>query len=209
MFDVRKVLVVMCIFGLSLSVSAEVINFDDIAGNASNYSATQDQGNGLLAYQIANGYAGLTWNNMWILDGTDYNTVLGVQSGYGVAAMSGKDIALNFYGNQAITASSGSTFDFNGAFFTSAWYDNNILTLTGLNNGTVVGTVTVGINTTGPQWVNCDFLGVDEVDFSTTNYQFAMDNMTINKSAVPEPGILSLVAVGLLSLGCVIRRKKS
>jgi hypothetical protein len=153
--------------GIGQSAFADVINFDDLPPiNAGN--------------RIANGYAGFNWSNMYAFDPVQTGI-----AGYINGVVSPSNDAYNGWGMPAVISKAG-TFDFNGAWFKSAFNSNNVLTLTGKAGGNKLYTLTATLNTDEPIWVNANFTGIDELDLSTSSGHFAMDNFTYNAS-VPSP----------------------
>ena len=84
-----------------------LINFDDL--------------NPGFGSQIANGYAGLNWNNFYAL-----NSSVAGPSGYENGTISSPNVAYNAFGSAA-SISSATPFTLNSGYFTAAW--NNGLNL--------------------------------------------------------------------------------
>lgn len=55
---------------------------------------------------------------------------------------------------------------------------------------------------------SCDFSG-DCYAFSTNEGQFAIDNLNLSVSAVPEPSGIAMLGTGVLLLGTIARRRKN
>ena len=179
----------------AMAAHASVLTFDELAVTGPNTA-------------VPNGYGGFNWNNMWVTNGDDYPG-----SSYSAGAVSGRNVAYNGYSELAtVELSSTDKFDLTSAYFTSAWENDNILTVKGFSNGSMLYSSTHTINTSGPLFIEFNYLDVDSVWFTTTKYQFAMDNMCVNESPnVPEMNPSMLAALGLVlpSLRYAIRRKRS
>jgi hypothetical protein len=180
---------------LSSFAGAVVITFDDIAlVPGENY--------------IQNGYGGLNWDNFAVTDpiaGHYENNPNAI--GWINGIVSPNTVAYNAFADPAYVR--GADFDFIGAFFTAGWNVNNTLTIEGYNHGVLVGATTTVIHNTGPLFVAANLLHVDEVKFSTTINQFAMDNAEFtvrNLVQTPEPSILMMFSSGLLA-AALLRKK--
>jgi hypothetical protein len=153
---------------------------------------------------ITNGYANLQWNNFNYLNGTTI-----VPSGYENAVVSANNVAFNNNGNPAQI--SGGEFNLISAYLTGAWNDGLSVQVQGFLSGNLAYDRTYTVNTTGPTLINFDFVGVDQVVFSSSGgtpnpayaghglgAQFAMDNLDI--ILVPEPSTLALIGLGTAML---------
>ncbi len=150
---------------------------------------------------IPNGYEGLNWDQFDVLHEDYY-----LRTGYDYGVTSGQWVAYNVWDYTATV--SGNLFDFTGAYFTSAWDYNNILTIEGYNNGTLLYSAQLTLNTYTPVWFQADWLGVDSLKFFTSGSQFVMDDLTINESApIPEPSTIFLVGSGLIGLAGYGRKR--
>ena len=137
---------------------------------------------------VPNGYRGVTWSNIYYLDGVSYG------GGYMPGAVSPRNCALNWFaGPGSITSST--PFNFFSAEMTAAWNDNLILEAKGYVNGGLTYDQTYALSATAPTLITFNYLGVTEVDFITSGgthhagytgsgTQFAMDDVTI----VTSPG---------------------
>lgn len=187
---VYVMLALVSLLGICTSANAAVLGFDDI----STFPDSTD-------VDVSDGYGGLNWDNFYVLHESCHPG-----SGYDYGTVSESCVAYNAFGDPAWTTSD-ATFDFNGAYLTSAWYDQNLQVL-GYLGGELKYDVTVPIVTTGPTWYDFNFTGIDALKFISTNYQFVMDNFTYNQTAtVPAPGAILLGTLGTGLLGYLRRRR--
>ncbi len=183
-----------CVLSTGLA-SATVITFDGVAG-------------------ITSGYGGIaTWSNLIQLNGDTYGL-----SGYQNGVVSHPDVAFNGGGSDAYIANP-TAFDLNSGYFTAAWNNGLQLQIEGYQGATLVYNNTYTLNTTGPSFLDLQYLDVTKVTFHSFGgtsaglggggEHFNMDNLTVNdNSSVPDSGsTLLLLGAGLT--GLVAWRRKS
>lgn len=169
------------------SASAGVVTFDDLSGDDTD--------------AIAAGYQGFNWDNMNAIGADAFPG-----SGYAAGAVSGANTAFNRDGGTvAISKAGAGAFDFIGAYFTSAWLDQE-LSFEGYANGQLryASPASFVIDTVTPLWVGLNWSGIDTlVIYNSSGTQWAMDNMT-----VPEPSSLALLGVAAMGLMLARRRRR-
>jgi hypothetical protein len=179
---------------------ADVLTFDDVSTTSS-------------VVTIPNGYGGFDWGNFFVIKDTFHPG-----SGYDKGTVSGDYTAFNGYGNQSLVRNG--VFDFNSTYLTAAWNNGLGITAEGLSGGSLLYSSTVTVDTTGPTLFTFNFVGIDELRFTSfggTNAglggggtHFVMDNFTFNEVAQnPEPSTWMLLSTGLVGLlGYGWRRKQ-
>ncbi len=207
---------------MPLFVAAAVV-FCPIAVKA----ATLDFDTLSAADPIPDGYGGVNWDGIGILNVAFSYPQNPPVAGYGYALISPDNVAVAFGAPSSF--SSATTFDFNSVYLTAAFRDGLSITVAGFNNGSQLYTSTILIDSTAPTLAVFNYLGVDTVSFTTSGgvlhgypgagaaecgdgcNQFALDNLTLNATAVPEPSQVSgllLAGLGVVG-GGLIRRRKS
>ncbi len=150
---------------------------------------------------IPNGYYGLNWSTFYVL-----TPVESLPSGYNPGLQSPPNVAFN---NNGTPASITSSYPFNliSAYLTAAWNDNLQVEVQGKLAGVLVYDNTWTLSTTAPTLITFNYIGVDEVDFTSSGgthhaaysyygTQFAMDNLSVQSlttisgyGSVPNAGI--------------------
>ncbi|WP_166896761.1 PEP-CTERM sorting domain-containing protein [Massilia sp. CCM 8734] len=165
---------------------AGVISFDDLSGD--------------FAEAIPDGYRGLNWDNMGAIRSDAFPG-----SGYEAGTVSQTNTAYNRDGGTvAISTADGGTFIFSGAFFTSAWVEQEIA-FEGYHNGQLMYSTAASfvLNTVTPLWVQLGWGDIDTlIIYNSSGTQWAMDDMV-----VPEPASLALFGVSAIGLMLARRRK--
>lgn len=187
---------------MALLTKAGTITFDDIPGTDPTYTDS---------YLIPDGYAGFNWTNFYAYS-HDEAIFQGYGPGNGVGYLngitSGVFAAFNGYGldSSMSLSSAGSLVSGIDGSFTSAFYDDNVVTIKGYRNGALIGSTSLGVTTAGPQALSISFAGgADTVVFSSSDFQFVVDDLKINSfSTVPAPA--AAVSFALMALR---RRRKA
>jgi len=179
----KHIIISLLLAACCASAHADVIGFDDLASSDTAV--------------IADGYAGFNWTGVGVIGADAYP-----DSGYASGVVSGANVAFN-HGGATVTISNAGGFDFVGAFFTSAWYEQE-LSFEGSRDGQLLYATDVSyvIDTIAPQWIELDWRGIDTLTiYNSSGTQWAMDAFT-----VPEPGTLALL--GIAGVGWLVTRRR-
>ncbi len=201
------VTLIACVSISGYAVAASDIDFEDLGTQI------------LDAGQLPSGYAGFTWNtNSWYLKQGTYprNPRYGYDDG--IVSDGGVNVGLvtsGLYPDSTIQMSSTTTFDFFGAYITSAWRTNQDVLVEGFLGSSTAYSETINTSSDGPYWNSFNFTGIDKLVFTPidngtpvdsgylVDYRIVVDNITLT----PEPigSVLFLLGGGALA---VARRKK-
>ena len=143
------------------------------------------------AWTIPDGYAGLTWSNLYVLNGIGFEQ--SNPSGYAAGSVSVSNVVFNGDGNAA-SITSGSAFNFISAYLTAGWNDNLQLEVLGYSGSTMTYSNIYTLSATNPTLINFNYFGVDEVYFapfggtphagySYSGEQFAMDSVSVSTNS--------------------------
>jgi len=185
---VKKTIIGALLAGASLGAMANTtITFDDLVSDTD-------------GIEIADGYAGLNWDNFYVLNGTDYG------AGYAAGVVSGSNVALNWYDHPA-SFSNGAGFNLVSLYVTKAWY-SGVTHIEGYSGSSLVYSADVTSSTTSPTFVSLNWVNVTNVVISDgdASYHSAIDNITI--AAVPEPETYAMLLAGLGLVGVAARRRQ-
>lgn len=130
---------------------------EDLPGANQDFGA----GNNVWDAPIPNGYAGLQWNNWYVVN------LEGVpKSGYINGMIAPPNVAYNAYGNSALI--SDAKFTLNSAYLTGAWVNDLQVEVQGYVNGILTYDNTYTVNSESPTLVKFNYTNIDEVDFITS-----------------------------------------
>ena len=166
---------------------AAVIGFDDLPADEN--------------ADIANGYQGFDWTNVGVIGADAYP-----DSGFAAGVVSHANGAFNHRGD-TVTISKAGGFDVVGAWFTSAWYEQE-LSFEGSRNGELLYWTDVSfvIDTFTPAWIALGWHGIDTLTIhNSSGTQWVMDDFTAS-GTVPEPGTLALLGVAMA--GWMVSRRR-
>jgi len=170
----------------SATACAGVVNFDNLPADEN--------------LPVASGYAGFDWTNIHAIASSAYPG-----SGYEAGTVSPGNAVFNYDGSTAsISTADASAFNFVGAYFTSAWFEQE-LAFDGFRNGQLLYSTAVShvIDTTTPLWVQLGWSGIDTLAiYNSSGTPWAMDNFT-----VPEPATMGLFGLSFAGLMLARRRR--
>lgn len=198
-----------------IAAGAGILNIEKVQAVTITFDDIPNAGEGIF---IPNGYSGLNWNDMGVVNSTSTSALK--NSGYGNGTVSGNNVAFNAFARPAdvLTISSNQTFDFNSTYLTAAWREGLNIQVQGLLNGQSLYLQTVTVNSDAPTLFNFNFLGIDQLKFISfggvenpkyngSGAHFVMDNFTINEpTPVPEPLTILGTAV-VLGFGVMCQRQ--
>lgn len=183
----------------AMPAAAAVIDFDDLAGDAR---------------MIANGYAGLDWDNFYVL-----NPLVDMpDSGYNFAATSGTNIAYSGYdAPAAIAGLAGKRLE--SGYFTAAYSDGMTVSARAFNGDVLVHEKDFLVTTTGATRIDFGWSGITRVAFSSSGgidqmfdmsgSNFAIDDIAFSDfGAVPEPASWAMMIAGFSVIGGMLRARR-
>lgn len=181
---------------IAAPVSATVIGFDDL-------SASDDP--------IANGYAGLQWRNLYVLDPSSAPV-----SGYTNAVVDGTQAAYSGFDDAAEIGGLSDGLVLQGGWFTAAFNDGLTITARGYKGDEVIHEQSFVVDTSGPTQQSFDWRGVTRVSFSgaggkdrffdMSGTNFAVDAVQV--AAVPEPATWAMMVLGFAAVATALRRQR-
>lgn len=191
---------------LARHAQADLIHFDDLSsgGSPANTGAP-----------ILGPYRGLTWTDFYVLNTAARS---GPRSGYAAGTVSPNNVAYNAGGGTA-AFSSPFLFTLDSLYLTAAWNNGLNVVMTGFSGANVVHMQTVTVQTSAATLFSLGWANIDRVTFASSGgvnaglgargTQFAMDNLTFitPSAAIPEPGTLLLLGIGILPFTAVLRRQ--
>jgi len=146
----------------------------------------------LAAAAVPTGYGGLNWNYFTVLDGVHY---IHNPSGYGAGVVSTNNVV---YSTGVASITNANPFNLFSAYLTAAWNDNLQLEAKGYANGVLIYDNTYTLSATNPTLINFNYLGVTEVDFTSSGgtqhpgYYVGGPHFVIdNVNAASGPGVMS------------------
>ena len=182
--------------GSAVSVHALTLTFDDLPGNQ-----------GL----IPNGYGGFDWNNFYHLNSVNDRPN---PNGYLNGTVSSPNVAFNGFGDPASLSTNNTPFTFNSVYLTGAWNNGLDISIQGFQGANQLYSRTVTVDSTAPTLFSFNWSGIDSLRFASSGgidagyggggTHFALDNLTVNTTAIPTPALLP----GLIGLGLGILRKR-
>jgi hypothetical protein len=156
---------------------------------------------------IPNGYGGFQWQNFGVIDPGDSGPGWN-QTGYYYGMISPKNVGFNESAETASMYLTSGLFDLDSAYLTAAYSSALPFSAVGYRNGVAIYNASYTLSETTPTFIQFNFLGVDTVSFSSSPTQFAIDNILVTTpSTVPEPSLLAIFGIGILSMIGFQKRK--
>ncbi len=204
----RPLFVCFAVFALVILLSTParsqtVVTFDDLV----------DNGGGT---PIPNGYQGLSWSNLDVLNAIISSNLAGYANGYNYGMVSPSNVVYDPFGNPA-EVDSATNFNFLSAYLTGAWNSNLNIQVEGFNGTNLLYNQTVVASATNATLFTFDYSDINRLYFDssggepafggTPREQFVMDNFTFE--FIPEPSSLLLTALGGVTLVAFLKRKRT
>ena len=194
------------LFSAIWSSAQQVITFDDLSPQE------------VYAGPIPNGYAGFEWHSFGVMDPELFP---GDPVGNLNGMVSPRHVAFPAYVGSLDGPQTGGfhlpghVFDLNSAYLTSAWNDGLQVEVLGFLRGELIYRSTYMLDTAAPTWVNFNYLGIDEVKFSSYGgiphgnlggggYGMVVDNLSVT---IPEPSAISLFLFCMGVLGYRVAKR--
>jgi len=167
---------------------------------------------------IPDGYHGLVWSNLWVIDPQADDNELPPANGYRNGLVSGRYVGYNAFGNPAEIF--GACFDFTSAWLTGAWYNDLQVQVDGYLGDVLQYSLTVIVQATGPQLFTFDYRGIDRLVLTSSEgmdagydgggQMFVMDNPVVlldDAHGVPAPAAFWL-GMGLMGAVVALRLRR-
>ncbi|MFL9923411.1 PEP-CTERM sorting domain-containing protein [Herbaspirillum lusitanum] len=204
----KKFMLAALVFVIGSAANASVISFDDLSAR----TLFSSQG-------ISNSYQGDVWSSSGNAStGWASATTVNRVSGESLTPVSGSSYAWNWSGVQSLYISFAQLTDVTGAYFANlgSSYSANASTIQlfayDASNSLIASSSILNL-TNAFQYLESDFSGVSKLEIraNAVSKWFLVDSIVLNQNpaAVPEPGTVALLGLGLLGLLAGRRRRKA
>lgn len=181
---------------MAAPAGATVIGFDDL-------SASDDP--------IADGYAGLQWRNLYVLDPSTAPV-----SGYTNAVVDGRQAAYSGFDDAAEIGGLSDGYVLQSGWFTAAFNDGLTITAKSYKGDELIHELSFVVDTNAPTLQTFDWRGVTRVSFAgaggkdrffdMSGTNFAVDAVQV--AAVPEPATWAMMVLGFAAVATALRRQR-